>query len=236
MKTMTKIFKPFLFFIITLFLVGCAQKTVLSYRQELQSKVKRYEGFSRRHLLPYFERARVEYPPHKLAFLIFKATRKFELYAKDKGRWHYIRTFPVLAASGGPGPKLHSGDHQVPEGIYKIIGLNPDSRFDLSMHLNYPNAFDLKYAARDHRRDLGGNIFIHGNRRSIGCIAIGNYAIQQIFPLVAMVGFHNVKIIIAPVDFRIHKPIYGRMRPQWLPILYRKIRKALQRFPEAQRR
>lgn len=51
---------------------------------------------------------------------------------------------------GGPGPKLHDrDDHQVPEGIYNIVGYNPDSRFDLSLMLNYPNAFDQYHPELD---------------------------------------------------------------------------------------
>ncbi|WP_235378866.1 hypothetical protein [Candidatus Coxiella mudrowiae] len=69
---------------------------------------------------------------------------------RSSGRWHYIRSFSILAfSSGGPGPKLHDRDHQVPEGIYNIVGYNPDSRFDLSLMLNYPNAFDQYHAELD---------------------------------------------------------------------------------------
>ncbi len=214
-------------------LPSCATQSTTSWQRELYRKVHKYEGVARRHLQPYFERAGVPYPPRKLAFLIFKSGKKLEVYAKNTGRWHYIRTYRVLAASGGPGPKLHSGDYQVPEGIYHIIGLNPDSRFDLSMHLNYPNAFDRRMARNDHRHHLGDNIFIHGNHLSVGCIAIGNYAIQQLFPLVAQVGIKNVIVVIAPDDFRLYQPVYGRVRPRWLPMLYARIRRELKQFPVA---
>lgn len=213
-------------------LAGCAPKKPLSWHQAMKLKILDYRKTARSYLTPYFMRAEVPYPPKSLAFLIFKSAKKLELYAKYRHRWHYIRTFPVLAASGGPGPKLLRGDHQVPEGIYKIIGFNPKSRFDLSLRLNYPNTFDKKEAKLDHRFRLGNNIYIHGKNRSIGCIAVGNEAIQQLFPLVYAVGEKNVTVIIAPNDFRVKKPMYGKSSPKWINQLYTDIKYALTNFPE----
>jgi len=211
-------------------LASCAPRNRLTYTQAMKQAINNYRASANRQLLPYFKRAGVPYPPRQAAFLIFKRSRRFELWARNGGNWRYIRTFRVLAASGGPGPKLHSGDRQVPEGIYHIIGMNPRSRFDLSLHLSYPNAFDRYHARLDHRTNLGGDIFIHGNKRSIGCVAIGNAAIQQIFPLVYDVGDRNVTVIIAPNDLRTQKPARGRVHPVWLPQLYAKIRQALAPF------
>jgi len=210
-------------------LSGCAQR--ITYTQAMREKITEYEPAANTQLKPYFVRAHVKFPPDNIALLIFKRSRQLQLYAKQNGHWIYIRRFSVLAASGGPGPKLHAGDYQVPEGIYRIVGLNPESRFDLSMHLNYPNSFDRRYAKKDHRSDLGGDIFIHGNKRSIGCIAIGDAAIQQLFPLVYEVGAQNVKVIIAPNDLRTQAPVFGRTHPKWLPILYLNIYDALKPFP-----
>lgn len=219
-----------------LLLVGCASQNKsynsISWQQAMHQVMQRYQTSSQDKLMPYFKAANVQFPPKALTFMIFKQSHRFEVYAKDKhNHWRYIRSFPILAASGGYGPKLREGDHQVPEGIYQLIGMNPESRFDLSLHLNYPNAFDKKEAYLNHRHDLGSDIFIHGRNRSIGCIAIGDNAIQQIFPLVDEVGLAHVKVIIAPDDFRYKKPIYGRVRPKWLPTLYWKIKKALVQYP-----
>ena len=74
------------------------------------------------------------------------------------------------------------GDKQVPEGFYRIELLNPNSRYHLSLRVNYPNADDIE-RAREDRRDLlnlGGDIMIHGGAESIGCIAIGNPAIEHL--------------------------------------------------------
>lgn len=197
---------------------------------DLQKKLLRFTPYANEALIPYFHRAGVAYPPKALTLIVLKNSKQIQLYAKDKGHWHFIRRFPILAAAGGPGPKLHEGDRQVPEGVYHIVQLNPDSRFDLSMELNYPNAFDRRVARLTHRRHLGGDIFIHGSHRSIGCVAIGNMAIQELFPLVYFVGIKNVKVIIAPDDLRVKKPIYRHRHPGWLPVLYARIKRAMEPY------
>lgn len=205
----------------------------LSWRQAMVEKLDEYSAYSREELAPYFAKVDLPYAPRQLAFLVFKKSKQFEIYARNsaQGRWHHVKTYPILAASGGAGPKLHEGDDQVPEGVYQISGMNPESRFDLSLHLNYPNAFDRQEALHDHRTHLGGNIFIHGDRRSIGCIALGDDAIQQIFPLVHSVGEHNVTVIIAPSDLRKGFPVANREHLPWVPTLYVRLRETLKQFP-----
>ena len=217
-------------------LVACTSsqsQKQLTWNQAMAEKLDDYSSYSREKLAPYFAKANLPYAPRDLAFVIFKRSKRFVIYARNNSRqqWRYIKTFPIYAASGGTGPKLHAGDDQVPEGIYRITGLNPKSRFDLSMHLNYPNSFDRREAQHDHRSELGGNIFIHGARRSIGCIAIGNKAIQQIFPLVYAVGEHHVIVVIAPNDMRKKLPIMSREHVRWLPSLYTRLKYELKQFP-----
>lgn len=212
-------------------LVGC-QSSQLTWSQAMTEKLNDYDAYSRHALTPYFKKADLPYAPKELAFIVLKKSKRFEIYARNRHQhWRYIKTFPIYAASGGPGPKLHVNDDQVPEGIYHIIGLNPQSRFDLSMHLNYPNAFDLAQAAKTHRHNLGGNIFIHGSDRSIGCIALGDAAIQQIFPLVYTVGEHHVVVIIAPHDLRKNPLVVNREHVSFASSLYARLRRELRRFP-----
>lgn len=66
------------------------------------------------------------------------------------------------------------------------------------MKLNYPNTFDLKWANSDDRHQLGSNIFIHGKSVSIGCLAMGDPAIEEFFALIQKVGQSNAKVIITP--------------------------------------
>ena len=216
--------------VVSFFLSSCAMTPAHRPYQSLSTAVKRYDNYAQDRLAPYFKKAHVAYPPKKMALLGFKNTRQLQLWAKDSGPWRYIKTFPMLAASGGPGPKLLTGDHQVPEGVYRFVEFNPNSHFDLSLELSYPNAFDRYHAALDGRHHLGGDIFIHGHHASIGCIAIGNNAIQQLFVLAYKVGLGNIKVIIAPDDLRYHRAIYGSVHPRWLPQLYAQIKDALRPF------
>ncbi|NJN46820.1 MAG: L,D-transpeptidase family protein [Candidatus Competibacteraceae bacterium] len=95
--------------------------------------------------------------------------------------WQPIKHYPVLAASGTLGPKLCEGDRQVPEGIYRIKSLNPNSAYHLSLELDYPNAFDLRQAERDGRNNPGSAICIHGKAVSVGCLAMGDTAIEELY-------------------------------------------------------
>lgn len=99
-------------------------------------------------------------------------------------RMHLMQSYPIAAMSGLLGPKRREGDLQVPEGVYRIARFNPNSRFHLSMGLDYPNASDR---IRGGRRP-GTDIYIHGNRVSAGCMAMTDRLIDEIYPLCASAG------------------------------------------------
>jgi hypothetical protein len=183
-------------------------------------------------LRPRVAAAGLPYPPPRLALLAFKAEKRLELWgATPAGAWARIRDYPILAASGSAGPKLREGDRQVPEGIYRIDALNPNSAYHLSMRLDYPNAFDRAQARREGRSNLGGDIFIHGSDRSIGCLALGDEAIEELFVLVARAGRDRAEVVIAPNDLRGGRPAAAN-RPDlpWLGALYDAITTALRPF------
>jgi len=193
----------------------------------LAGVVAKYGPAARARLKPHFARAGVAYPPKKIALLVFKRERRLSLWADGK----FIRAYPVLAASGHAGPKLRQGDYQVPEGLYRIEFLNPASSYHLSMKVNYPNAFDQRMAARDHRSNLGGDIFIHGKNVSIGCVALGDPAIEELFTLAADTGHQRIRVIIAPNDLRTGGAIFDETAPQWAGELYSMVGTALAEFP-----
>jgi len=136
----------------------------------------------------------------------------------------------VLAASGALGPKLLQGDRQVPEGVYRVLWLNPNSSYHLSMKLDYPNAFDRERARRDGRTDLGGDIFVHGRAVSIGCVALGDPAIEELFVLAADVGTARVQAVIAPRDLRVPSARDPEIASPWAPELYRLVRREMARL------
>lgn len=170
------------------------------------SVAERMEQFSssvEARLRPSFDAAGVRYPPAELALMAFKDSRALEVYARQAGAsWRFVKAYRVIAASGQPGPKLREGDRQVPEGVYRVESLNPNSRFHLSVRLDYPNEFDRRMAQADGRTDLGGDIMIHGNSVSIGCLAMGDETAEDLFVLSALVGKERIKVLISPTDFR----------------------------------
>ncbi len=168
--------------------------------------------------------------PADLAYLAFKDVDLLEVWGKSDGSWLHITNYPILKASGELGPKLQEGDRQVPEGLYKIIGFNPNSAFHLSMKLNYPNKFDSEKAKLEGRSKPGSNIFIHGKESSIGCLAMGDEVIEKLFLLSHSVGIQNIQVIIAPTDFRKNKPKHLINKPSWTPELYANIEQKLQEF------
>ena len=152
-------------------------------RRTVEDRLAQYGDSVRRRLLPYFEKAQIPYPPDKLVFVGVKQEKMLEIWASGaNGQFRLIRTYPILGASGLLGPKLREGDRQVPEGIYRIESLNPNSRYHLSMRINYPNEFDRACAKEENRTNIGGDIMIHGGSASIGCLAMGDEADR--FPLV----------------------------------------------------
>lgn len=113
-----------------------------------------------------------------------------------------IKSYPFTGFSGGLGPKLREGDGQIPEGVYAIEYLNPNSQFHLSVKLDYPNLFDKAKGRADGRDRLGLDIFIHGGSATIGCIPIGDAGIEEVFLMVSEVGINNVTAIVSPYDMR----------------------------------
>lgn len=112
----------------------------------------------------------------------FKKESQLELWMQPKEQNTFIlfRTYPICFYSGGLGPKRYTGDKMTPEGFYSITPrrLNPYSRFHLSMNIGYPNAYD-RYLGR-----TGSLLMIHGACDAVGCFAMSNPQIEEIYYLV----------------------------------------------------
>ena len=110
---------------------------------------------------------------------IFKQDAVLELWLKGAQHYQLFRSYPICAFSGALGPKTREGDGQAPEGIYPITlkQMNPASRFHLSFNLGYPNAYDQAHGY------TGSALMVHGNCVSIGCYAMTDAKIEEIYTL-----------------------------------------------------
>jgi murein L,D-transpeptidase YafK len=141
--------------------------------------------------------------PQEIVLVAFKKEQILQVYANTDNGVTLLKEYPFTAYSGELGPKLKKGDRQIPEGIYKVEYLNPNSSYYLSIKINYPNDYDKSKSILLKTEDMGGDIFIHGKSATIGCIPIGDEAIEEVFVLTQKAINNEVKVIISPKDFRI---------------------------------
>ncbi len=204
----------------------------MSGRKTVGDRLAEFGDAARARMRPAFEAAGVAYPPNAVMLVAFKDSRTLTLHAgTGQDALKTITTYPVLGQSGELGPKLREGDRQVPEGLYRIEGVNPNSNYHVSLRLNYPNNFDLQKAAAEGRLDAGSDIYIHGGSASVGCLAIGDTAIEELFILALDCGVERFRVIIAPGDFR-EGEVSVEGVPPWTVELYKQIRDALGRLPQ----
>jgi hypothetical protein len=171
----------------------------------------------------------IPFPPPRVTLIALKQERLLEVWAAgNSGPYKRLATYPVRAASGGPGPKRREGDNQVPEGIYRLTTLNPNSQFHLSLRVNYPDNTDVANRPVPHT-PLGGDIYVHGNQVSIGCVAIGNAAIEEVWTLVALAQPSKRRIFIAPWDLRVAAP--PETEESWLKERYSRLKREMAKFP-----
>jgi murein L,D-transpeptidase YafK len=128
---------------------------------------------------------------------IFKQERKLELYAELQGEYRLIGTYGICDFSGGLGNKRREGDFKSPEGFYSvdIHHLKPDSKFYRAINIGFPNAYDMAQGYS------GKYLMIHGNCKSIGCYAMTDQYMDEIFTYVQAAfqyGQRNVQISIYP--------------------------------------
>lgn len=145
---------------------------------------------------------------------VLKEEKELEMWVevKEGERWKLFRKWRIAGMSGKPGPKLKEGDLQAPEGFYEVgmKQLNPMSRFHLSFNVGYPNAYD-----RFHGR-TGSLIMVHGSNVSIGCFAMTDPVIEEIYLLVEAAlkgGQEAVKVQVFP--FRMTPEKMAAVEGEW---------------------
>ncbi len=199
----------------------------------LAERLQQIGPAARERLAPSFQAAGVNYPPSDLTIVAFKRENRLVVYANRlEGDPALVADYPILATSGQLGPKLREGDRQIPEGIYQLQTLNPNSRYHVSIRVNYPNAFDRAQAARDDRSTPGTDIFIHGSDRSIGCLAVGDQAAEDLFVLAHDTGLDRGELVIAPYDPRSPEPPPSIDAPEWMEPVYEQLIERIRALPE----
>jgi murein L,D-transpeptidase YafK len=125
--------------------------------------------------------------------VIVKKRRLLQLVYRDK----VMRTYRVALGQNPVGHKRERGDGKTPEGLYRIDYKKPESKFNLALHIDYPNERDRADALR-RGADPGGAIYIHGQPNvaaeltyfrlkfaredwTDGCIAVTNIEMDEIY-------------------------------------------------------
>jgi murein L,D-transpeptidase YafK len=144
---------------------------------------------------------------------IFKKEAQLELWMQRHGRFVLFETYPICAWSGKLGPKIREGDRQSPEGLYRvdIHQLRKTGRNARSFYIDYPNALDRALGR------TGSAIMVHGHCKSIGCFAMTNSRMEEIYALVEHAlseGQDHIEVQVFP--FRMTEAnLAANFRSQW---------------------
>lgn len=154
-------------------------------------------------LMQQFQEANLSWPAKQLFIRSFKQDGVLEIWVKNNLTEPFVlfKSYNICALSGKLGPKRREGDKQVPEGVYYINEFNPNSVYHFSLGLNYPNQSDLVFADKNAP---GGEIYIHGQCATVGCIPILNSPIEELYVLASIVkkqGQDFIPVHIYPIRF-----------------------------------
>jgi murein L,D-transpeptidase YafK len=150
-----------------------------------------------------FARQGLPWPAKQIYVRSFKYDSQLEVWVRyTNGQpFKLFKTYKVCAMAGAIGPKRMQGDYQVPEGFYYINEFNPNSSYHLSLGINYPNASDKILS---DSANPGGEIYIHGNCVTVGCIPLQNDQIEELYILAAEAknqGQDFIPVHIFPIRF-----------------------------------
>ena len=165
--------KIVVFVVLVAHLAGCtsamyASKTAARTGTVRTSTLRQMESFNMDRAAPVLIR-------------IFKEESILEVWKQDRsGNFALLSSYSICKFSGTLGPKLMQGDHQAPEGFYDIIPnqMNPNSSEYLAFNTGFPNAFDRSLGR------TGSFLMVHGGCRSVGCYAMTDSAMEEIYGLV----------------------------------------------------
>jgi murein L,D-transpeptidase YafK len=139
---------------------------------------------------------------------IFKDPGYLEVWVETKDKtFKKFKEYKICTFSGELGPKTQQGDKQSPEGFYQVSSqqLNPWSKFHLSFNLGYPNSYD-----RAHKR-TGSALMVHGKCVSIGCFAMTDDYIDEIYALAyAAISFGQTSFDVHAFPFKLDDNILDK--------------------------
>lgn len=150
-----------------------------------------------------FEKKGLTYPAKYIFVRSFKLDSEMEIWVKNSAAdtFRLFKSYRVCTLSGKMGPKRREGDRQVPEGFYYINDFNPNSNYHLSLGINYPNFSDRILS---DQKKPGGEIYIHGDCITVGCIPLTNEFIDEVYILAVNAknaGQDFIPVHVFPVKF-----------------------------------
>ncbi|MBE7375922.1 L,D-transpeptidase family protein [Pseudomonas lopnurensis] len=125
--------------------------------------------------------------------LVVKSERQLHLISRGQT----LKSYRISLGKQPQGAKLREGDQRTPEGFYWVDWRKTSDKFNLAMHISYPNARDLA-RAREQGVAPGSMIMLHGTPLdedypewffhtldwTEGCIALKNDDMREIWTLV----------------------------------------------------
>jgi murein L,D-transpeptidase YafK len=119
-------------------------------------------------------------PGEAMVVRVYKQSSELEVWKRTRsGDYALFKTYPICKWSGELGPKIREGDYQSPEGFYDVTPalMNPKSAYWLSFNVGFPNKFDQVWGR------TGTNLMVHGDCKSVGCFAMTDESIKEIYAL-----------------------------------------------------
>ena len=116
-----------------------------------------------------------------------------------------LRTYPIGLGRDPIGPKTRQGDGRTPEGTFRSDRRNPNSKFNLSLGIDYPQPQHIA-EAKANGVSPGGDIFIHGQPNAVkglrtlpgdwtaGCIAVADNVIEELWRITPI----GTEVVIRP--------------------------------------
>lgn len=187
----------------TLYLMPLKAQSLLDNAQQRFPRVANAFKYKVDSLKKQFKEAGLAWPAKQLYLRSFKQDSQLEVWVRNNKNEQFIlfKTYKICALSGSLGPKRKEGDYQVPEGFYYVNELNPNSKFHLSLGLNYPNAADR---VNSKVTNPGGEIYIHGTCSTVGCIPLQNDQVEELYVLATLAqkaGQQFIPVHIFPIKF-----------------------------------